>query len=196
MSVLEIMQNNAAKAAGIYKKKCWWASYEDMVQEALVAQLEAHDRGNFDESFGRPLSVYLASVAIYAVRKFVHKSSAPVSTSHRTANLIGLHRSPVELTGEDGSTYQNPALNREESSSERREIAQDRSRRVRTRVVELVGENATVFALTVMTHEWRPAEVAQSGNVLIKDVYRAQRKIAKVLLHDPELLELYRESDE
>lgn len=194
--MLDVMQQNAAKAASLYKRRCWWASYEDMRQEALTAQLEAHARGNFDESFGRPLSAYLWSVAMYAVRRLVHKASAPVSTSHRTERLLGLYRTPTELEGEDGGTYENPALSVVVGSTDSRVTAQDRARRVRQRVVELVGEDAAEFAFLVMTHEWRPNEVAEANGVPVKVVYAAQRRISNILIEDRELHQLWRESNE
>lgn len=194
--MIETIQKNAMKAAALYKRRCWWASYDDMVQEALVAQLEAQERGTYDESFGRPLSAYLWTVAMYAVRRLVHKASAPVSASHRTDKLIGLYRTPVELEGEDGGTYENPALSDDVLNTEVGVTAQDRHRRVRERVVELVGAQAAEFAFTVMTHEWRPAEVAEANGVPIKMVYAAQRRIAGALIEDRRLYELWKESNE
>ena len=192
---MEIVITNAERAAGRYKRRCWWANYEDMRQEAIVAQLETIDRGTYDPSFGRPLAAYLWTVAMYAVQRLVHKASAPVSTSHRTRNLVGLYRAPTEMQGEDGSSYQNPALNDAHTSSEEKATAQDRANRVRARVVELVGEQAAEFAFSVMTHEWRPSEVADEHGVNVKIVYAAQRRIANTLIEDRRLYDLWKESN-
>jgi len=192
---LTIIQQNAAKAASLYKRRCWWASFEDMQQEAITAQLEAQSRGTFDASFGRPLSAYLWSVAMYAVRRLVHKASAPVSTSHRTDNLIGLHRDALELTGDDGVARENPALAGTVRSTESAATAQDRASRVRSRVIELVGERDAEFAFCVMTHEWRPAEVAAAAGVPATAVYTKQRRISNTLIEDRVLYDLWKESD-
>jgi DNA-directed RNA polymerase specialized sigma subunit len=192
---LEIIQQNAARAAARYKRRCWWTSFEDMEQEAITAQIEAYSRGTFDESFGRPISAYLWSVAMFAVRRLVHKASAPVSASHRTDVLIGVYRDALELTGSEGGTVENPALPREPQATETRMSAQDRARRVRARVVELVGANEAEFAFCVMTHEWRPREIAEESGVSVQVVYKMQRRISNVLIEDPVLYELWKASD-
>lgn len=145
--LLDTIQQNAARAAARYKRRCWWTSFDDMEQEAISAQLEAHSRGTFDESFGRPLSAYLWSVAMFAVRRLVHKASAPVSASHRTEVLIGVYRDPMEFTGPDGGVVENPALPSEPQTIETRMSAQDRARRVRERVIELVGVQEADFEI-------------------------------------------------
>jgi hypothetical protein len=194
--MLTIMQENAAKAAALYKRRCWWTSFEDMEQEAIMAQLEAHSRGHFDESFGRPISAYLWSVAMFAVRRLVHKASAPVSASHRTEVLLGVHRDALELTSPDGSVRENPALpTSTPHTAETHMSKHDRASRVRLRVVELVGVQEADFAFCVMTHEWRPNEVAKSADVPVRVVYSMQRRIANVLIADRTLYELWKESD-
>lgn len=184
---------NASKIAAKYKRRCWWASYEDIKQEAIRAQLEAARNREYDPSEGNG---YLWMAGTYAARKFVHKASAPVSASHRTEKLIGLYRAPLEFVGESGAKYDHPKLQEQaravnpEESLAREELVG----RVRKRVVELVGAEAAAFAVYVMSHEWRPREAAEANGVPVRNVYVAQKQIAQVLRCDPQLRALWKES--
>lgn len=189
--VVEIIQRNASRAAACYRRRCWWADFDDMRQEAIAAQLKAERGRTYDEELGRPLSAYLWSVALYAVRRLVHKASAPVSTSHRTENLLGLYRAPTELHLEGGHVIPHPALPSRNAEDEA--IAQDVDTRVRLRVVELLGTETARFALEVMTHEWKPQEVAEANGVPVRVVYAAQRRVADVLYSDDVLRSIWEE---
>lgn len=186
-----IIEKNAKKVASLYKRKCWWASHEDMTQEALLAQHQAVERKLYDETFGGNEARYLWATAVHAVLRYVHKTSAPVSTSHRTSNLIGLRRVPTALEGEDGGMYDHPEL--PTLDGEKTLIAEDHRKRVHARVVELLGEDGAEFALGAMTHEWKPREIAEHHGVSISVVYAAQSKLRSVLISDRALYELWRE---
>lgn len=180
----ETIAENARKVAGAYKKKCWWASYDDMFQEAWVAQAESVHR--FDESWNRPIGAYLYSVAQYAVRRLVHKDSSPVSASHRTEVLIGLHRAPDGVS--ENITENNP-------TPDACAVMCERVGRVRARVVDMVGESGAQFAFAVISDEWTPREVAAANNVAVTEIYAAQRRMTATLSRDQELLHLWKESD-
>lgn len=190
-NVVEIMERNATKAAACYRRRCWWADFDDMKQEALTAQLKAERAQTYDPEIGRPKSAYLWSVAMYAVRRLVHKASAPVSTSHRTENLIGLYRAPTEYKAEGGGWMPNPAM--PTGNAETEMIAQDRAARIRARVVELLGPDSARFALEVLTHEWKPREVAEAHGVAVSVVYAAQRRLSSVLYADDVLQSIWEE---
>lgn len=180
----EIIHKNAVRAAGAYKRKCWWADYDDLYQTASLAQVEACR--TFDESWGRPLAAYLWRAAILATRTAVHKASAPVSASHQTENLLGLYRDTLDAPHvqlESGETV-------EELFGE-----YERARRVRERVTVLVGEQAMEFALGVITDEWKPREVAQAWGVPAQRVYSEQQRLIGILAGDVELCELWREGN-
>ena len=178
------MCENAKKVAGAYKKKCWWASYDDMYQEAWCAQLGAL-RG-FDQSWGRPVAADLYSVAQYAVRRLVHKESSPVSASHRTDVLIGLHRAPDGVS-EDIVAHTPPP--------DVCAVAFERVGLVRERVVSLIGEAGATFAFAVITDEWTPRDVAAANNLPVTDIYAAQRRVTATLSRDRELLNLWKDGD-
>jgi hypothetical protein len=176
-----MIHRNAARAAGRYKRKCWWADYGDLYQAASLAQVEAWDK--FDESWGRPREAYLWRAAFLAARTTVHKASSPVSTSHRTENLLGLYRESLETP--------HPALE-DAMSAEDLCSLYERARRVRARVATLLGDDAVGFALGVITDEWKPREVAQANGCTAQRVYAAQQRMVRVLSCDRELYELWR----
>lgn len=188
----EIIEVNARKAAALYKRRCWWASVEDMQQEARTAQLEALERGGFDESWGRPLSAYLWTVAFYAVRRLVLKASAPVSTHYRLDKLIGLHRSPTEFVGESGEVREVLVSSAQDAESlvEAHRCAQ----RVRARVETLLGARNAAFVFGVMTGEYRPEEIAEAHSMPLQRVREAQKHCRKVLQDDAVLFDLWRDA--
>jgi len=188
--VLEVIEANAVRIASLYKARCWWASHEDMAQEARRAQLEAYRKGGYDEAFGGGVRRYLWAAGWMAVQRVLHKASAPVSTSHRTSNLIGLRRVPTAYTvGE--VVVENPEL--PTLDGEAAAIAEDRRRRVQERVVALLGPEAAEFALGVMTHEWAPREVAEAHGVPVATVYAVQSRLRNILIGDRALYELWRD---
>lgn len=189
--VLEVIENNAVRIASLYRAKCWWASHEDMAQEARRAQLEAWKKGGYDESFGGGIKRYLWAAGWMAVQRALHKASAPVSTSHRTSNLIGLRRAPTSYTVEGDAVVENPEL--PILDGEALVIAEDRKRRIQERVVELLGAQGAEFALGVMTHEFAPREVAEHHGVPVSVVYDAQSRLRNILIADRHLYELWRE---
>jgi len=177
---LALIDRNAARAAGRYKRRCWWVEYDELYQAASLAQVEAWDR--FDASWGRPREAYLWRAAFIAVRTLVLKSSAPVSSRHRPEALVGLHRDTLDV--------EHAAL----TSAAQAERA-DRARRVRERVASLFGEDALPFALGVITDEWRPREIAAANNMPVQQVYAVQQHMLRVLECDPVLHQLWREDD-
>jgi hypothetical protein len=73
-------------------KQCWWASFDDLKQHALLAVVEAER--TFDDAVGVPFGGYAARAAHFAVDRYLWQQSAPVTGS----SLRGLLRSPLEDT--------------------------------------------------------------------------------------------------
>lgn len=67
----------ARAVAARYRKTCWWADFDDLVQTASVAVLEAH--GTFDPQVGVPFSGYAARAASRQVSEALWKASTPLS---------------------------------------------------------------------------------------------------------------------
>lgn len=177
---------NASAVARRYKRRCWWASVEDLEQEAIRAQVEALEKSTFDPERGTPSGAYLWAVALYSARRLLLKSSAPVSTEHRMDNLVGLYREVVP----DGDGSIEFHLDSFEELVHRRDLA----RRVRERVLALVGAQCAHFALAVISDEVSPADVAAHNQVPATAVYEMQKAIKKVLEHDQVLNDLWRSS--
>ena len=79
-----------------YKRRCWWASTEDLTQEGWLALTTA--RPNFDPRVGLPWSTYAARVLILAMRRHLWNESSPVSGGkHRPReSYTGALRAPLE----------------------------------------------------------------------------------------------------
>lgn len=85
----------AGRAARWYKRRCWWAEEEDLRQEAWRACVQASR--TFDPERGTPEEAYLWYAAVYAVRLYVLRQSAPVSAAkNRAQELRGVMRAPLE----------------------------------------------------------------------------------------------------
>lgn len=183
---LALIDRNASRAAGRYKRKCWWVDYDELHQVAALAQVEASPK--FDPSWGRPLEAYLWRAAFIAVRTAVAKASAPVSSrSQPQRDLRGLYRAPLP---EDTGAPLHAAL-----VEEPHVVRYDRARRVRERVTSLFGEQSLEFALGVLTHEWNPRDVAREHGVAVTEVYAARQLMTQRLAADEVLLQLWKEMD-
>jgi DNA-directed RNA polymerase specialized sigma24 family protein len=81
----------ATVAAKKYQRRVWWASFEDMRSEALVAVVQA--RKTWDPDYGVTFGAYAYRAAILAIRPYLWRNSSPVSESwHKLPTLSGVHR--------------------------------------------------------------------------------------------------------
>ena len=78
--------------------KCWWADERDIVQEGLLAALEARD--TYDERRG-PWGQYAQWMAMRAMRAYLLRESSPVSVpkTHEEKG-IGLMRTSIDNFGD------------------------------------------------------------------------------------------------
>lgn len=168
---------NASTVARRYKRKCWWASVEDMKQEATKAQLQAAP--NFDETWGRPIAGYLYKVALYAARAVVLKSSSPVSATHDLRVLKGLYRAPLtEVAHKESSSDSESAY---------------RARQIFDQVVLSIGKERADFAYALFVDGWKPQEIAQANGVSVSSVYAEVARIREALRSNEQLWNMWRD---
>jgi DNA-directed RNA polymerase specialized sigma24 family protein len=176
--LVKAMQKNARVVVGRYKRKCWWASAEDLVQEAICAQLQALTK--FDKTRGTPRDAYLFYAALYSARRALLKASAPVSTSHDVNNLKGLSRADVMEI--DGVIHVEPA-----------DFLQRRNE-IHRAVVECLGDESADFAYAMLADGWHPNEVAAAHGYDPHDVYAAVGWVRSQLGSNDALCQMWSET--
>lgn len=171
----EEITRRARGIARYYASRVPGVSEDDLASEATLAQLQVVDR--YDESCGS-WSGYAHRVAYRAARdamRFLY----PVSGRRRSAS--------TDLRGTRGVLFVEEHLASDGHTVEREVIV----RQVRARVVELVGEDGADFALSTLTGEFKPAEVAADNDVDVVDVYTAENRIRRTLRDDYRLRKLW-----
>jgi DNA-directed RNA polymerase specialized sigma24 family protein len=103
------------RTAARYKRRCWWASTHDLVQEGFLAVCEA-DR-TYEPQVGVPYEAYVCRAVALAMKRALWKESAPVTGGqHRPEETLrGLHRSsrPTESLGDTVPSPERVYLERE-----------------------------------------------------------------------------------
>lgn len=194
---LKMINDNAARVAWRYSKRCRWASYEDIRQEALLAQVTALSTYDPDHMSGAPLGAYTYISARRAVVRLVLRASAPVSSTHRETNLLGVRGVDImtDVAEDAGAMFDQEradvsVTNPFDAAHTHRE---EWSFRVRSRLVDLVGAEWAEFALMALTHEFLPAEIAAEHDVSRMTVYRAAARLKLELEKDDVLAQLWKE---
>lgn len=185
IGTMRVMKKNADQAVRYYKARCWWVDEEDLFQEAMLAQVKAHESFAPEKASARyadstadlDFERYLWCAAYYAVRASVLKGSSPVSASHRLDVLKGLYRAPMEKV--EGVA----------DSAERAYYA----RQVIDRVVRLLGTDGAEFVLGLVIDGWTAQDIARIHNVPVSDVNRELNHMTDILMKDRTLHELWRE---
>lgn len=173
-----MIEGIAKSVARAYRRKVWWADFEDMSQEAFAEMRKAEPL--WDARVGIPKSAYLRRVAVLAVRKMLWKQSAPVS-GRGERELRGLMR--AEMT-EMGSSGQPP----DEEVNEKRW-----HERVAERLRELADRDPSVReGLAMLLGEESPMEREAASGVARVELYRHRRRARRAVLNDPVLFELFR----
>ncbi len=188
---MEEMRRTAAIISRRYARKCWWVERDELVQVAMLAQVES--TRTYDPTFGPPIGAYAYRSALYAVQRAVLRASAPVSPSSHRPNVLGLSRASLTV----------PMGENAEESQERDEVCAANAHgveylstlytavRVQERLTHLLGEDGAVFALLAITHQFTPAEIAEHNDIDREHVYRRIQQIKKVLAGDPVLHALW-----
>ena len=174
----------ARRAANHYARRCWWASVEDLVQEAATAILKAQT--TFDPERGTPFKAYALRAAQYALQPYIWAESSPVSASFGaklSGALTGLHRAG-ELDAE--TPDERPDANTSLTTERWTQAVQSLVRSV----------DPTGLAREVLLYENKSADVAATYGVDVHDVYVATAKARDALKRSVTARQLYKENIE
>lgn len=187
------IESNAKKAASRYKRKCFWAPKEDMIQEAIAAQLKAATQ--FDPLKGRDylsdsydeadhFGAFTWKVAVKAIKRWLCKNSAPVSAQHRVDVLKGIrHEQISEAESIESSTNPEEDVHKIQSVD-----------RTYLRVWEILSKEESSFALAVLTGEFEPVEIANYHDIDPSTVYKAIADVKRKLQRDITLFQIWKEA--
>lgn len=196
---LEIVSRHSRTTAHRYARMVWWADRAALVQDGWVAGLDAAQR--FEEERGTPFGAYIWQATLNHVTAQLRKSGAPVSASHRTKVLHGLHGASLDVpaTGEPssdgalGERWEVSASNNLPAPDEALTVERHRSR-VRERVQALVGKSGLDFALGLLGGEFTPAQIAEAHDTPVEQVYALRQRVRHILEKDSALYALWKES--
>lgn len=198
----------AMRVAKRYARRVWWASIDDMAQDAALAMLEALPR--YDTERGA-LEPYLQRVGVLAVRNALWKASAPVSTPTNpdrkdTERLRGLHRisdAVLEWGGDtelpdDGSGPRRIAPAPLEQAYSlpvaEEELIQHCVRSVLRTAIDMAtkGSHDLRLAEPVLADELTPAEVAAELSLPVERVYKAVQRARLAIATDKYVRKVWR----
>jgi DNA-directed RNA polymerase specialized sigma24 family protein len=187
----------ARRAAKAYKRRCWWASYEDLVQSAFVATTKAET--TFDPNVGVPLDAYLFRAAVYALKPVLLKDSSPVSARRCEQHMLKLMmrvdlRNPEgDIMPADDTLADQPASEAESNP----EVLLPRvgwKARVRERLTEILTDTKhTERVLPVLLDEADSCEVAREHDVPVREIYLAAQRARRRIAADLNLWKLWRD---
>lgn len=172
----------AKKAAQSYARRCWWASVDDLTQEAAAAILKAQT--TFDPNRGTPFRAYALRAAEYALQPYLWGESSPVSGSFGaklSGALAGLHRAG-EVDPQTPAEAPDPAT----------VVTTEQWARAVQALVRSV--DPTGLAREVLLNENKSADVAADKNIPVNHVYSATAKAREALKRSAEAYQLYKES--
>lgn len=159
MSTLQTTIDEVAnKVAKIYARRCWWADFEDLRQEAYVAALEASATYTAEKGEAKP---YLWKACACTLAKYLWRESSPVKgKGGRTAQRAGLEDAPIETCQETPEH----SVAREEIRAELLRLIEKHYCKDVPMLTGLLGGNA-------------PEQVAEDCHVEIVRVYKATEKL-------------------
>lgn len=173
--VLEI----AKKVARRYARRCWWASREDLEQEASLAVMQA--ARTFDPHVGVPFKGYAHRAAVNALGPYLWRQSSPVSeTFHRLKTLAGVVHTELK------EAYHLASPDRPDLMLEEAQWRQQ----VRERVLALAQETPDGQLAMALLLE---GEAAAEDDQPRQSVYRASARIRGKIRIDWELYSLWKE---
>lgn len=174
----------ASCIAAKYRARCWWAEYDDLRQEAILAMLEA---GRTYDATRGPVNAYMWRAACIAVRAFLWRNTAPVNASpHEFEELAGITRQAVDER----------MLVDEQTPDELLAVHQWRQRVSSTlcAVVYQAHDDRTddMLVHSVLFREVKPGCVAADSGVPVAHVYQAVKRARRRVSRDLELYNLWR----
>ena len=185
-----VLDKTACKAAARYARRVFWASIDDLKQEALLAAVEAAKRW-YDPSTGVPLSAYAWRACVLHLRNWCWRNGSPVSapSTHTVAELRGLHRRSWEAKTHGArsliETHAGPvAVEDLYYDAEWNALVRDQ---VRFLIEERMPEAEKHIAVRVLIDDEEQQAVAEDLGMPKESVWRISRR-ARVLLAENEML--------
>lgn len=194
----ESKDHPARRAAKAYKKRCWWAEYEDLVQAAFVATTKALT--TFDPNVGVPLDAYLFRAAVYALKPVLLKMSSPVSARPSEQHMLKLvMRADLRNLESDAASadraFTSGADNEKASNPEVLLPRMGWRSHVHERLTEILTDTKhTERVLPVLLDEADSHEVAKRHNVPVREIYVAAQRARRRIASDPTLWTLWRDT--
>lgn len=184
----------ARRAARAYARRCWWADYHDLEQEAFLATTRA--MGTYDASYGTPIDAYLYRAAVLHLPPVLLRMSAPVSERpSKLKNLKGVKRfDGGESRGGLKYTLDDFLATRRDPTDPDVELDVAAWRaKVRERLSALLtDERKTELAVPVLLDRREAAEVAAAEGVPVRVIYNATQRARRRIRDDLDLWELWR----
>ena len=177
----------ALNVARRFKRKCWWAPFDDLAQ---VARMACHTaRRTFDPNRGTPFAGYAYRAASRAVWSHVMRESSPVSASdHYLGDLRGLARADVSVL--DDTPQQQPSVLENLVHAEWRARVKER---LVTLLEEALGKNDASMVLRVVLEQEHPSKVAADNGVATAQIYKHRRRATLLVLRDAQCYRLWQE---
>ena len=180
--------SNAAKASARYCARGQYSMAEDMKQEAVAVQLEAVGRYNPD---GAPFGAYMWTATVRALKNHLICSQSPVTYKHRPDKLKAMSSVGLTYTSQAGEESDHSELPTTDTASELE--ARDRARRVRARLVHVLGETDAEYALRMFSHETTVYDDADTRGISTSEVYAKLKPLRDKLKNDTNLRSLWGE---
>jgi DNA-directed RNA polymerase specialized sigma24 family protein len=179
----------AERVARKYARKVWWASLDELRQEALLACFLAER--TWDAEVGVPLEAYAWTCAWRSVGRWLLRNSSIVSASWgKVGDLAHLCSVPVDESAHDVAPWADAVLD------DKRWRASVREEVLTVLAHGGMSEADQRLALEVLVQGRAPSEVAQSSAVPIAQVKKARRRAARLVLQDFQCYRLWRERNQ
>jgi len=191
----------SGQVAKAYRKRCRWADFDDMRQEAAMAMLSAH-RCYLTHPEGDERG-YLYMAATYAVKAYLLRASSPVSASRRRAdNLRGLRGTGLQVLesgvrswsqhGPGSKIRDLPPAHQPLVLRMSEEAWLERARRELARVFAEVPAGDTIARRVLLEGE-RATVVAADCNLPARDVLALVARVRRAIVNDAHLYTILRE---
>lgn len=179
----------ATSAAKHYKRKCWWADFDDLKQVAALTIVQASK--TYDPRVGVPEDAYCWRAIINRIQRHLWAASSPVSGgSHRPRESYkGLHRAPLPPEDMPAWATDVPSAFRDHRTPESLVSDREWEMKVRARLVAI----SVPELVDAVLDETRVAEVAKKLSVSSTQVRFAVSVVQKRAAADPQLNALYRD---
>ena len=180
------------KVAARYKKRSWWAPFDDMKQAGWIAALECVR--TWEAQVGIPYLSYVERACALKMRELLLRDSAPVSAGRgrgRLGELKGLYRATPTATRE--SEERNAC-----AIPQPDDVLDDLDWCMRVRIERLelrkgVDRTNMQMAECVLYQECPPEVVATAFQVEPRRVYAATTQMRRAIRHSEKMFDLAEE---